>query len=85
LDHEHVRRSRLRFDARRWLLAKRMPRVYGVRPEPDAQPAGRDILAEFFKAIADKGRGLPKDDVKIRLDENGKWVIDGGEHDGEPA
>jgi hypothetical protein len=30
-------------------------------------------------------RGLPKDDVPVRIDDSGKWVFDGGEHDGEPV
>lgn len=28
-DHEHISRSRLRFDARRWLLSKALPKIYG--------------------------------------------------------
>jgi hypothetical protein len=31
VDHEHIQRSRLRFDARRWLLSKMLPKVYGER------------------------------------------------------
>lgn len=31
LDHEHVQRSRLRVDARKWLLAKMAPKKYGER------------------------------------------------------
>ncbi|MBR0875025.1 hypothetical protein JQ633_32025 [Bradyrhizobium tropiciagri] len=29
LNGEHVQRSRLRFDARRWLLSKALPKIYG--------------------------------------------------------
>ena len=29
VDHEHLGRSRLRFDARRWLLSKALPKIYG--------------------------------------------------------
>jgi hypothetical protein len=85
-DHEHVQRSRLRIEARQWLLSKIMPRNYGRRPDLTAQPEGRDTFAEFMKAVNGKSRGLPKDDVEIRFDEaSDRWVIDGGEHDGEPA
>lgn len=28
-DHEHVGRSRLRLDTRKWLLAKALPKIYG--------------------------------------------------------
>lgn len=33
LNGEHVQRSRLRFDARRWLLSKALPKIYGDRLE----------------------------------------------------
>lgn len=29
VDDEHISRSRLRFDARRWLLSKALPKIYG--------------------------------------------------------
>lgn len=29
LDHEHVTRSRLRTDTRKWLLSKRLPQIFG--------------------------------------------------------
>ncbi len=41
VDHEHIARSRLRFDARRWLLSKCLPKIYGDRLEhvgPDGGP-----------------------------------------------
>ena len=40
-NHEHITRSRLRFDARRWLLSKCLPKIYGDRLEhvgPDGGP-----------------------------------------------
>lgn len=40
-DHEHISRSRLRFDARRWLLSKCLPKIYGDKIEhsgPDGGP-----------------------------------------------
>lgn len=30
-DHEHIQRSRLRVDTRKWLMAKMMPKKYGER------------------------------------------------------
>jgi hypothetical protein len=40
LNSEHVQRSRLRVDARKWLLAKALPKLYGEKsddePEKDA-------------------------------------------------
>lgn len=41
LNHEHISRSKLRFDARRWLLSKCLPKIYGDRLEhtgPDGGP-----------------------------------------------
>ena len=39
-DHEHVQRSRLRAEARKWLLSKALPKVYGDRIEH--KHAGKD-------------------------------------------
>lgn len=41
LDHEHIQRSKLRYDARRWLLSKCLPKIYGDKLElggPDGGP-----------------------------------------------
>ena len=39
LDHEHVQRSRLRVDTRKWVLAKVLPRRWGEKPaDPEAPP-----------------------------------------------
>ncbi len=32
-DHEHIQRSRLRVDTRKWLLSKVLPKVYGDKPQ----------------------------------------------------
>lgn len=32
INHEHVTRSKLRIDTRKWILAKMMPKVFGDRP-----------------------------------------------------
>lgn len=29
VDHEHIARSRLRFEGRKWLLSKALPKIYG--------------------------------------------------------
>jgi hypothetical protein len=67
-DHEHVRRCRLRIDARRWLLSKILPKTYGDRPDLNAGPVVIDTLAELLKEIDGQTRGLPKDDVRLLLD-----------------
>jgi hypothetical protein len=40
IDHEHVSRSRLRVDAKKWLLSKMLPNVFGERVAQ--QMLGRD-------------------------------------------
>lgn len=58
-DHEHISRSRLRFDARRWLLSKALPKVYGDRLDLNAKHDVSDGVAELLKAIDGKTKGLP--------------------------
>lgn len=33
-NHEHINRSRLRVDTRKWYLSKVLPKIYGDKPEP---------------------------------------------------
>lgn len=47
LNHEHVSRSRLRFDARRWLMSKLAPKKYGDKialTDPDGGPLQVSIV-----------------------------------------
>lgn len=37
IDHDHVTRSRLRVDTRKWLLSKMLPKVYGDKLEIEAK------------------------------------------------
>ncbi|MGM5033515.1 terminase small subunit protein [Tardiphaga sp. 803_E3_N1_3] len=60
IDHEHLGRSRLRFDARRWLLSKALPKIYGDRLNVDAKHDVSDQLADLMKAVDGRTRGLPK-------------------------
>lgn len=34
-DHEHIQRSRLRVDTRKWLLSKRLPKSYGEKVQTE--------------------------------------------------
>jgi hypothetical protein len=36
-DHDHIQRSRLRVEARKWIMSKRLPRVYGDRLDLNAE------------------------------------------------
>lgn len=56
-DHEHVNRSRLRVDARKWLLSKMAPKKYGERvvqehTGPDGGPIAVDMTVEARQARA---------------------------------
>jgi hypothetical protein len=59
-DHEHIARSRLRFDARRWLLSKCLPKIYGDRLDVNAKHDVSDQLADLMKSIDGRTRGLPR-------------------------
>ncbi len=47
VDHDHINRSRLRIDARKWLMAKRLPKRYGERVSTEVSgPGGAPIAVE---------------------------------------
>ncbi len=50
----NVRHSRLRINARRWLLSKALPRHYGKRPDPNAWHEPIDTLAAVMKEIEER-------------------------------
>ena len=51
LNTEHVQRSRLRVDARKWALSKMMPKKYGDKPETKED----DLDNEIIITIIDNG------------------------------
>ena len=57
LNGEHVQRSRVRIDTRKWLMARMSPRKYGDRVAmehsgPDGGPIEHDFVGEFARRIA---------------------------------
>lgn len=52
---EHIQRSRLRFDARRWLLSKALPKIYGDKLELGG-PDGGPIQVSVIKFTDDKNK-----------------------------
>ncbi len=64
VDHEHIQRSRLRVDARKWIAAKLLPKRYGdklqhtgegggpIRTEVDLTGIPTDVLRELRKLAA---------------------------------
>jgi hypothetical protein len=49
----------MRIKARQWLLAKARPKIYGDRPEPNADHESVHSWAVLLKAVDGKSRGLP--------------------------
>lgn len=43
---EHIQRSKVRIDTRKWLMAKRMPKKYGERVEHEVNQTVREITDE---------------------------------------
>ena len=64
VDHEHIQRSRLRVDARKWIASKLLPKRYGdrlqhtgegggpIRTEVDLTGIPTDVLCELRKLAA---------------------------------
>ena len=67
LNPVNVTRSRLRIDARRWLLSKVLPKTYGERLDPNARQEVRDTLAEVLREIDGRTRGLPNQPAMVTL------------------
>lgn len=64
VDHEHIQRSRLRVDTRKWLLAKALPKIYGEKVAFTGENGGpvrvlnlHDLSDTELTAIAATGRG----------------------------
>jgi hypothetical protein len=61
-DHEHIQRSKLRVDARKWLMAKMLPKKYGDRTtiagDPENPVAVADVTAERERKAAEAERLL---------------------------
>jgi hypothetical protein len=62
---ETAKRSRLRFEGRRWILSKELPEIYGDRIERTAKEDAGDPMAEFMKLIGEQPRGLPSEEEPV--------------------
>lgn len=71
-DHEHIQRSKLRVDARKWLMSKMMPKKYGEFKQVDQtitqnvtvsleerHARSRKLLDEVFEEMAPAKPALP--------------------------
>lgn len=60
VNHEHINRSRLRFDMRRWHLSKVLPKIYGDSNRTELTgadgapliPPVQPTLADFYKTVS---------------------------------
>jgi hypothetical protein len=65
LDPERVNRARLRIQARQWLVARRLPKIFGDRPQPKAPQDGNAAATEMMKELDGRTRGLPSEDEPL--------------------
>lgn len=56
LNGEHVQRSKLRIDTRKWYLSKILPKKYGDRIQQDVTVDVKDGLAEKMAAARERAR-----------------------------
>lgn len=59
LNGEHVARSRLRLDTRKWLLSKALPKIYGDKTDHTHNIG--DGLGDLLASIASNGKRLGQD------------------------
>lgn len=64
VNHEHINRSRLRIDARKWHLAKMKPRKYGEKNFNETKLDATDDFKKFLSSIDGKSTGLPNGDTE---------------------
>jgi transposase-like protein len=65
LNREAIQRSRLRYEARRWLLSNALPKSHGRQAKPEAKPDAKEFWADYIKLVSNKSRGLPSEDLPL--------------------
>ena len=55
---EHVQRSRLRLDTRKWLLSKALPKVYGDKQQVDMRHDLSDPMKELLDFVHDNTKRI---------------------------
>jgi hypothetical protein len=64
-NRENIQRSRLRYDARRWLLSNALPKNYGNRIAAEAKDEETNPWVEILRLVDGKSRGLPSQQQPI--------------------
>jgi hypothetical protein len=64
-NRENIQRSRLRYDARRWLLSNALPKNYGNRTAVDSKDEETNPWVEILRLVDGKSRGLPSQQQPI--------------------
>lgn len=59
VDHDHISRSRLRIDTRKWIASKLKPKKYGEKIEQNVKHGVDDSLTRLLQEIDGKSRSLP--------------------------
>lgn len=71
VDHDHIARSRLRVDTRKWLLSKALPKMFGDRvihagdaenPIATKEVGGRELARRIAFALRSSAEGDPEPD-----------------------
>lgn len=73
IDHEHVTRSRLRVDTRKWLLSKALPKIYGDKVTTEVTGAdggplkfeSSDEIEQARRVAFALGRALERSRLKV--------------------
>ncbi len=55
-DHDHIQRSKLRVDSRKWMLAKMMPKKYGDKVEHAIGGNGEPVLIQEVQRVIIDGK-----------------------------
>jgi transposase-like protein len=62
---ENIQRSRLRYDARRWMASNQLPKRRDKQDTPNAKDDEALAWEVYIKLVEGKSRGLPSEDIPV--------------------